>query len=141
MKLLRIYFSFFVLLSIQLVQSQEINATVQVNVQNIAQRDQSIFQTLETSMEEFLNTTKWTDQRFKEEERVNMSLVFVVNEFNDDQFSGNFQISASRPVYNSSYTSTIFNYKDQDINFNYIENAALFYNDNQFSSDLSSRLA
>ena len=112
--------------------------TVQVNAQNIAQPDRSVFKTLETSLQEFINNTKWTDKAYADEERINGALIFVVNNFENNRFQGNFQLSVSRPVYNSTYTSTIFNYKDNDISFEYIENAPLFYNSNQFESNLSS---
>ncbi|BAO55883.1 type IX secretion system protein PorD [Nonlabens marinus] len=118
--------------------AQEFNMTVQVNAQNIAQPDQTIFKTLETSMQEFINNTKWTEKNYDEEERINGALIFVVTNYDNNRFQGNFQLSVSRPVYNSTYTSTIFNYKDNDISFEYIENSPFFYNDNQFQSNLTS---
>ncbi|WP_194852098.1 type IX secretion system protein PorD [Nonlabens antarcticus] len=118
--------------------AQEFNMTVQVNVQNISQPDRTIFKTLETSLQEFINNTKWTETDFSDEERINGALIFVVTNFDNNRFQGNFQLSVSRPVYNSTYTSTIFNYKDNDINFEYIENAPFFYNDNQFESNITS---
>lgn len=121
--------------------AQELNASVQINAQNIAQRDQSVFKTLEESMQDFLNNTKWTDQKFKDDEKINCSLVFVVTEFNGNRFKGNFQVSASRPIFNSSYVSPIFNFKDNDIDIEYTENEPLFYNDNQFNTNLISLLS
>lgn len=118
--------------------AQEFNFAVQVNAQNVAQPDQTIFKTLESSLLEFLNNTKWTDQKFENEERISASLVFIVTAYDNDRFSGNFQLSASRPVFNSSYTSPTFNYKDNDITFEYVEFAPLFYNKNQFESNLIS---
>lgn len=118
--------------------AQEFNMTVQVNAQNIAQPDQSIFKTLETSLQEFVNNTKWTPIEYKAEERIDAALIFVVTNFDNNRFQGNFQLSVSRPVYNSTYTSTIFNYKDNDISFEYVENSPLFYNANQFENNLTS---
>jgi len=141
MRLLKIYFSLILLLVGHSIIAQELNATVQINAQNIAQRDQSVFKTLEESMQDFLNNTKWTDQKFKDDEKINCSLVFVVTEFNGNRFKGNFQVSASRPVFNSSYVSPIFNFKDNDIDIEYTENEPLFYNDNQFNTNLISLLS
>ncbi|MGB5981126.1 MAG: DUF4835 family protein [Nonlabens sp.] len=141
MKLLKIYFSLFLLLGAHSMIAQELNASVQINAQNIAQRDQSVFKTLEESMQDFLNNTKWTDQKFKDDEKINCSLVFVVTEFNGNRFKGNFQVSASRPIFNSSYVSPIFNFKDNDIDIEYTENEPLFYNDNQFNTNLISLLS
>ncbi|SCY13450.1 protein of unknown function [Nonlabens sp. Hel1_33_55] len=131
-------FTFLMLFLAFAASAQEFNMTVQVNAQNIAQPDRSIFRTLETSLQEFINNTKWTDREVADEERIDGALIFVVNNFDNNRFQGNFQLSVSRPVYNSTYTSTIFNYKDNDINFEYIENAPLFYNANQFESNLNS---
>ncbi len=117
---------------------QEFNMTVQVNTLNLAQPDQSVFKSLETSLQEFINNTKWTDREYQEEERIDGALIFVVNNFDGNRFQGNFQISASRPVFNATYTTTTFNYKDNDISFEYLENEPLFYNKNQFESNLTS---
>jgi hypothetical protein len=139
MKLLRgLLSSCFLLFWAALALGQELNMTVQINAQNVAQPDQTIFKTLETSIQEFLNNTKWTDQKYRDEEKINGSLVFVVTSYDNDRFQGNFQVSVSRPVYNSSYSTPIFNYKDDDIAFEYVEYAPFFYNSNQFENNLIS---
>ena len=105
MKLLKELFSPLLILclfALTIAHGQEFNAVVQVNAQNVAQPDQTIFKTLETSMQEFINNTKWTDQKYKEEEKINFSLVLVVTDYDNDRFKGNVQLSLSRPVYNSS---------------------------------------
>lgn len=134
-------FSLLVLLCSAVVMGQELNMTVQVNAQNIAQPDRTIFKTLETSLQEFINNTKWTDKNYAEEERIDGALIFVVSNFDNNRFQGNFQLSVSRPVFNSTYSSTIFNYKDNDISFEYIENAPLFFNANQFENNLNSLIS
>ncbi|WP_292892445.1 DUF4835 family protein [Nonlabens sp.] len=142
MKLSKGFYScFLALFTLFFSNAQELNVTVQVNAQNVAQPDQTIFKTLETSMQEFLNNTKWTDQKFRDEEKINASLVFVVTSYDNDRFRGNFQISASRPVFNSSYTTPIFNFKDDDIAFEYVEYAPFFYNSNRFESNLISLIS
>jgi hypothetical protein len=142
MKLSKGFYSFLLaLFALFLSNAQELNFTIQVNAQNVAQPDQTIFKTLETSMQEFLNNTKWTDQKFRDEEKINASLVFVVTSYDNDRFRGNFQISASRPVFNSSYTTPIFNFKDDDIAFEYVEYAPFFYNSNRFENNLISLIS
>jgi hypothetical protein len=121
--------------------AQEFNMTVQVNAQNVTQPDLPIFEVLETSLQEFFNNTKWTDREYNDEERINGSLIFVVNEYDSNRFQGNFQLSLSRPVFNSSYSTTTFNYKDNDIAFEYVEFSPLFYNANQFESNLTSLIS
>jgi hypothetical protein len=142
MKLSKGFYSLIIaLFAVWSLSAQEFNFSVQVNAQNVAQPDQTIFKTLETSLQEFLNNTKWTDQKFKDEEKINASLVFVVTTFDNDRFRGNFQISASRPIFNSSYTSSIFNFKDNDIAFEYVEFAPFFYNENQYENNLISLIS
>lgn len=144
MKLLREpfkYLSVLAVLFMSVVDAQEFNAVVQVNAQNIVQPNQTIFTTLETSMQEFINNTKWTDQEYKEEEKINCSVVMVVTEYNNDRFKGNIQLSLSRPVFNSSYSSPIFNFKDPNIEFEYLEFAPFFYNANQYENNLISLIS
>ncbi len=121
--------------------AQEFNAVVQVNADNVAQPDLSIFRTLETSVQEFINNTEWTNKEFEDEERIDCSFVFVITEYNNDRFRGNLQVSVNRPVYNSTYSSPIFNFKDQNIAFEYLEYAPLFYNDNQYENNLISLIS
>ncbi|MGJ8684142.1 MAG: DUF4835 family protein [Nonlabens sp.] len=128
-------------LIVSAASAQEFDAVVQVNAQNVAQPNQTIFRTLETSMQEFINNTEWTDQDYRDEEKINCSIVFVVTDYNNDRFKGNIQISLSRPVYNSSYTTPIFNYKDTNVEFEYVEYAPFFYNANQFENNLTSLIS
>ncbi len=144
MKSLKIYSFLVLIVALFLAKwgyAQEINASVIVNSKGISQPDQPIFKTLETSIQEFYNNTKWTDQKFREEEKVDCSIIFIVTEYNNDRFKGTLQVSVSRPVYNSAYSTPIFNYKDQDIVFDYVEFAPLYYNDNQFETNLISLLS
>ncbi|AZQ44018.1 type IX secretion system protein PorD [Nonlabens ponticola] len=121
--------------------AQEFNMTVQVNAQNVAQPDASVFGTLERSIQEFINNTKWTDKEYKDHERIDASMIFVVSNFENNIFEGNFQLSLSRPVFNSTYATNTFNFKDNDIRFQYVENEPLFYNNAQFESNLISLLS
>jgi len=144
MKLLKELFkplSLIIVLIAGVVNAQEFNGIVSVNAQNIAQPNQTIFATLETSLQEFINNTKWTDQKYKDEEKIDFSLVFVVTGYENDRFEGNMQIALSRPVFNSSYSTPIFNFKDEDIEFSYLEYAPLFYNANQFENNLISLIS
>lgn len=144
MKLLKELFKVVPLLALLLVSSayaQEFNAVVQVDAQNVAQPDQPIFRTLETSLQEFINNTKWTDKEFRDEEKINFSLVLVVMQYSNDRFSGNLQLALSRPVFNSSYSTPIFNFKDPNVGFEYVEYAPFFYNGNQYENNLTSLIA
>jgi hypothetical protein len=125
----------------QAMMAQEFNAVVQINTQGIAQPDQQIFKTLQNSVQDFYNNTKWTNLEYDKKERINCSVVFVVTEYNNDRFRGNLQVSMSRPVFNAGYSSPVFNYKDEQIAFEYVEFAPLFYNGNQYENNLISLLS
>ncbi|MBT8184907.1 MAG: DUF4835 family protein [Eudoraea sp.] len=116
--------------------SQELNCTVTVNSDQVGQTNQQIFQTLERSLNDFVNKNVWTNRVYKENERLNCRMFIIVTEYESNRFKANIQLQSSRPVYNTSYESPIFNYKDDKFNFEYIEFQPLVYNRNNFDSNL-----
>jgi hypothetical protein len=123
-------------------KSQELNCSVQVTAQQVQGSDRKIFETLQTSIYEFMNNRIWTNYQFKLEERIECSFVLVISERrSSDQFSGTATVVLRRPVFNSSYFSTSFNLVDKDINFEYVEFQPLEYSDNSFTTNLTSILA
>lgn len=116
--------------------SQELNCVVQVNSNQITKTNQQIFKTLEKSLTELVNNTKWSDLDFKKKERIECSMFITVSSYNNDQFVASLQIQSSRPVYNAGYQSPVFNYNDKDFIFRYVEFENLFYDPNSFTSNL-----
>lgn len=124
------------------LQAQELNCTVEFNTSQVAATNQQVFNTLKKSLTEFINNTKWTDKVYKNNEKINCSLFFNITTFdNVNQFSGSLQISATRPVYNSTYTTPIFNFNDKELSFTYNEFQNLVYNPNSYESNLISIVA
>ncbi|MEA1786348.1 DUF4835 family protein [Arenibacter sp. GZD96] len=121
-----------------MLSAQEMNCRVTVNSDQVGQTNQQIFKTLERSLNDFVNKTKWTNRVFKENERISGSMFITVTEYESDRFKATLQIQSSRPVYNTSYESPIFNYKDNVFDFVYQEYQPLFYNQNAFESNLVS---
>jgi len=121
--------------------SQELNCTVNVIAQQTGNDNNVVFQTLEKQLNEFINNTEWTDKSFGQQERINCSMVINVREYNNESFSASIQVSSSRPIYNSSYSSPVYNYNDKEFNFRYLEFQNLVYNPSQFESNLISVLA
>ncbi|MBT8264550.1 MAG: DUF4835 family protein [Muriicola sp.] len=115
---------------------QELTCTITVNSDQVSQTNQQIFRTLERSLNDFVNKNKWTNRVYKENERVNARMFITVTNYESNRFEANFQIQSSRPVFNTSYESPVFNYKDNDFNFEYIEFQPLIYNQNVFNSNL-----
>ncbi len=118
------------------LNGQELNATITVNADQVSQTNQQIFKTLERSLTDFVNKTKWTNRVYKDNERVNTQMFITITEYESDSFSGTIQIQCSRPVFNTSYARTVFNYKDNQFNFQYIEFQPLVFNENVFESNL-----
>lgn len=123
------------------VKAQELNCTVQINTQTLTNSNQPIFKTLERSLNEFVNNTKWTSKNYKQNEKIDCSMVINVTSYGSDQFMATIQVSSSRPVYNSTYSSPVFNFNDKDFNFRYVEYENLIYNPNSFDSNLVSVMA
>ena len=118
------------------ITAQELNCNITVNSDQVGQTNQQIFRTLERSLNDFVNKTKWTDRVYKENERVNARIFITVTQYESDRFEANIQLQSSRPVFNTSYESPIFNYRDNAFNFQYQEFEPLVYNPNSFDSNL-----
>lgn len=131
--LLIFFFSFLVA---NYINAQELNCTITVNADQVNQTNRQIFLTLERALNDFVNKSQWTNRIYKENERVNARMFITVTDYASDRFSANIQIQSSRPVFNTSYESPIFNYKDNEFNFRYIEFEPLVYNPNVFDSNL-----
>ncbi len=116
--------------------AQELNCTITVNSDQVGQTNQQIFRTLERSLNDFVNKNKWTNRVYRENERVSARMFITVTQYESDRFEANIQIQSSRPVFNTSYESPIFNYKDDAFNFQYQEFQPLVFNENVFDSNL-----
>ena len=121
--------------------SQELNCEIVVNAQQTGNENLPVFKTLEKQLKEFINNTKWTNKVFTPQERINSSMVINVTAYNNDSFIASLQIQSSRPVFNSSYVTPVYNYNDGDFAFRYVEFQDLIFNKNQFVSNLVSVLA
>jgi hypothetical protein len=131
---------FFLLIGIT-VNSQQLNCTITVNSQQITNVNQQIFKTLQSSLTDFVNKTDWTGQVMKQNEKINCSIYITLTSGSTDQFSGTVQVQSSRPIFNSSYSSPVFNFNDKDFNFRYVEFENLIYNPNAFDSNLVAVIA
>ncbi len=136
----RFFFVILLIFSFNL-SAQEFNAQVVVNAEQTGNPNLQVFKTLERSLKEFINNTKWTDIDYRTEERINCSFFITIVSYTNDSFSATVQAQASRPVYGSNYETTIFNINDKDFNFNYLEFQPLNYNPNNFESNLISVVA
>lgn len=119
-----------------LITAQELNCTVQVIADRIPQTNKQVFTTLKSSMTDFMNNTQFTSLPFSREERIECNLILIVDSYEDNIISGSLQVLSSRPIFNSTYTSQILNFKDNQVTFKYIEFEPLVYSENNFNGDL-----
>jgi hypothetical protein len=133
---------FIIIFGFSKIIAQELNCEVEVNTSQIQLSDKRIFETLKTEIFAFLNTTKWTDDQYKYEERIECSIFINIKErVSADRFKASIQVQSRRPVYNSSYNSVVLNLIDEDFEFRYVEYQPFEFSVNTFSSNLTSVLA
>ncbi len=120
--------------------AQELNCTVEVNSQKIEGGSKSVFQTLQEAMSDYMNETHFSNATFANNEKIDCRLFLTVNEYTDDRISGDLQVQLSRPVYNSTYTTTLFNFKDNRISFEYREGEPLIFNATTIDNNLTAIL-
>ena len=118
----------------------ELNATLTINSDKVQGTDKQIFNTLQKSLVEFINSKKWTTASFTQNERIDCTFTIIVNSLEDNKFSSEILIQARRPVYNSSYVTTTFNYRDTELDFVYTEFEPLEFMENTLSSNLTATI-
>lgn len=138
MRSLILLVSFFIT---SLAVGQELNASVTIDAEQTGQPNQQVFRTLGQQLTELLQNTKWTNKEYKNQERIDCNFTLIVTNYDGTSFSGSLQVQASRPVFNSTYDSPIYNYNDKQVAFNYKEFEPLVFNINTFDSNLLSILA
>ena len=121
----------------QMSNNGELNARITINSDKIQGTDKSVFTTLQTALTEFVNNRRWTDATFAVNERIDCSMTIILSEQSDNSYKGEIQVQATRPVYNSSYLTTLFNYRDTELDFEYAQFEQLEYNENSLSSNLT----
>lgn len=120
--------------------AQELNCQVTFNTDQIEGTNKQVFETLEQAVSEYMNTTVFTNAQFAANEKIDCRLFFTIKEYKDDTFTGDLQVQSTRPVYNSSYTTTLINFKDTKLEFAYRENEPLVYSVNNMESQLTAIL-
>ena len=124
------------------LQAQELEAKVVINSQKIQGTNKEVFKTLETALTEFLNNRKWTNQQYAQQERIVCSFNITVNQYSDDgSFVCDIMVQSNRPVFNSSYNSTVFNFKDTEFAFNYKEFDQLEFKEDIIDNNLTAVMA
>lgn len=121
--------------------SQELNCVININSDQIGVSNKQVFETMKNDIFEYMNNTKWTNIFYKNNEKINCSITInILDVPSTNQYKGSLQLQVSRPVYNSTYSTSVLNFNDNDISFSYEEYQPLVYNENSFDSNLVSLL-
>jgi hypothetical protein len=122
--------------------AQELYCNVQVSAQKIQGSNREIFQSMQRDIYEFMNSMVWTDNVFSFSERIECNLLINLDDqLSADEFRGTIQVQLSRPVFNTTYESTVLNFVDNNFQFRYVEFQPLEFNPNSHTSNLVSVLA
>ncbi len=123
--------------------AQELQARVTINHNQIQGTDASIFENLQQTLEQFINERQWTNLHFQKNERIQCNFNITVTKYDQasNLFTCNALIQANRPVYNSAYTSTLYNNTDQDFNFEFAQFDQLEFNDETVDNQLTALIA
>ncbi len=140
------YKKYFIVLIVLILPSsffaQELDCNVQIVSQQVQGTNKQVFETMQNAVFEFMNNRVWTNHVYGMEERIECNMLFNITEqISADEFRGTLQIQASRPVFNSNYNTTMLNFLDNDIHFNYLEFEPLEFDLNTHVSNLTSILA
>lgn len=121
------------------LSAQELNCTVDINTQRLSGATH-VFETLKEAITDYMNTTKFSNYQFAPNEKIDCRLFFTISEYTDDVIKGDLQVQLIRPVFNATYTTTLLNFKDNNIEFTYRENEPLVFSETTMESNLTAIL-
>ena len=127
---------------LSILNSQELQATVNINHQQIQGTDVSVFENLKQTIEQFINDKQWTSLQFQKNERIVCSFNITVTKYdkNNNIFTCTALIQASRPIYNAAYSTTIYNNKDANFDFEFAQFDQLDFNEEEIDNQLTALL-
>lgn len=120
--------------------ASELSCAVEINYDKVENVRPDVFNSLREAIGEYMNTTSFTSAHYSPVERIECKLFFTVDSYTDNLVSGSLQVQSSRPVYGSSYTTTLLNYKDNDVEFSYIPGDRIEHSETTMTSSLASLL-
>lgn len=124
---------FFSICVCAMAYSQSILADIKVDYSQVQSSNTKIFETLQRSLNNFINSTKWTDERLKPNERIEANFLILISNRDNNKFTATIQVQSRRPIFNSTYYSPILNINDSKFSFEYTEFEELIFNERKFS--------
>ena len=125
------------------LSAQELDARVTINHQQVQGTSTSVFETLKTTLEQFLNERQWTNMQFKKNERIGCNFAITVKKYSpsENSFQCTLNVQSNRPVYGATYTTTTFAFNDVNFNFNYQEYDQIDFRPDVIDNNLTATLA
>jgi hypothetical protein len=120
------------------IWAQELQATININHSQVQGTDNSVFDNLKQTLEQFVNDRQWTALQFQENERIQCVFNITVTKYDvaDNKFTCTALIQANRPVWNSAYTSTLYNNSDRNFDFEFVQFDQLNFNEEVIDNQL-----
>lgn len=132
----------FILLGVSLVSAQELRCNVSISASKIQGANRNVFRTMQADLYEFMNNRKWTDNVYAIDERIECNIFIQLDEqLSSDEFKGSMTVQLRRPVFGSSYETTVLNIKDKDFHVRYVEFQPLDFNENANKDNLTNLMA
>lgn len=143
MRIVKAILTFNFILAVLSVQAQELQVKVNINHSQISGSDVSVFENLQQTLEQFVNERQWTELQFQKNERIQCSFNITVSKYirEENRFECSALIQANRPVYNSAYTSTLYNNKDDNFHFKFKQFDQLNFVEEVVSDQLTALMA
>lgn len=139
----RILLTINALMFVTAIHAQELQAKININHSKVGTTDVSVFENLKQTLEQFVNERQWTELQFQQNERIVCNFNITVNKYDktNNLFECTAMIQANRPVYNSQYTTTLYNNRDADFNFEFAQFDQLNYSDENVDNQLTALFA
>ena len=129
-----IRFFLIIFLTVFFVRAQDLNCVVEINATQINSSDPTVFNNLQNALQTFLNGQHWTSR--SSDAKIDCKITLFLEQQQGNFFSGRMRVQANRPVYHTDYQSPLINFQDNDVQFHYVANDILQYNENFLSSNL-----
>jgi hypothetical protein len=140
MKRINLLFLMFFVSGVYSASAQEFNCKVQINTEQISGTDKSVYENFKNVVQEFMNTTHWSNVQLNNNEKIECSMLFIMKTRDGSTHTCDFQIQSSRPVYGSNLSTSLLNFRE-DLSFEFQENQTLTFNETQISDNLTATLA
>ena len=139
----KVFFALLQLFIVTNVVAQELLVKVSINSSQVEGSDKSVFENLQQTLEQWMNDKQWTELQFQQNERINVTFNITVQKYDkvNNRFTCTAMIQANRPVYNSAYTTTLYNNKDGDFNFDFVQFDQLNFMEENIDNQLTALMA